>query len=100
MKIVHFIIYYYISLTVFEKTVFIWIFAIVFLRWRSRVKIGRKYIWKKEKGADMGYFYFTRHGQTVWNVENKICGVTDIERSLPIELCGRESILTKSSVLR
>ena len=21
--------------------------------------------------------YFTRHGQTVWNVENKICGVTD-----------------------
>ncbi len=27
----------------------------------------------------MGYFYFTRHGQTVWNVENKICGATDIE---------------------
>ncbi len=27
----------------------------------------------------MGYFYFTRHGQTVWNVENKICGETDIE---------------------
>ena len=26
----------------------------------------------------MGYFYFTRHGQTVWNVENKICGATDI----------------------
>jgi len=25
----------------------------------------------------MGHFYFTRHGQTVWNVENKICGVTD-----------------------
>jgi len=23
--------------------------------------------------------YFTRHGQTVWNVENKICGETDIE---------------------
>ncbi len=23
--------------------------------------------------------YFTRHGQTVWNVENKICGITDIE---------------------
>ena len=22
--------------------------------------------------------YFTRHGETVWNVENKICGVTDI----------------------
>ena len=27
----------------------------------------------------MGHFYFTRHGQTIWNVENKICGATDIE---------------------
>ena len=27
----------------------------------------------------MGYFYFARHGQTIWNVENKICGATDIE---------------------
>lgn len=27
----------------------------------------------------MGHFYFTRHGQTVWNVANKICGETDIE---------------------
>ena len=27
----------------------------------------------------MKKIYFTRHGQTVWNVENKICGVTDIE---------------------
>lgn len=26
----------------------------------------------------MGYVYFARHGQTVWNVENKICGATDI----------------------
>ena len=26
----------------------------------------------------MAYLYFTRHGQTVWNVENKICGATDI----------------------
>ena len=25
----------------------------------------------------MGHFYFVRHGQTVWNVENKICGATD-----------------------
>ena len=22
----------------------------------------------------MGQVYFTRHGQTFWNVENKICG--------------------------
>ncbi len=27
----------------------------------------------------MGKLYFTRHGQTVWNVENKICGTTDVE---------------------
>lgn len=27
----------------------------------------------------MSYIYFTRHGQTIWNVENKICGATDIE---------------------
>jgi probable phosphoglycerate mutase len=26
----------------------------------------------------MGKVYFTRHGQTIWNVENKICGATDI----------------------
>ena len=26
----------------------------------------------------MGYVYFVRHGQTIWNVENKICGATDI----------------------
>ena len=24
------------------------------------------------------HFYFVRHGETVWNVENKICGATDI----------------------
>ena len=23
------------------------------------------------------HFYYARHGQTVWNVENKICGITD-----------------------
>lgn len=27
----------------------------------------------------MGHFYFVRHGQTVWNVESKICGRTDIK---------------------
>lgn len=26
----------------------------------------------------MKKIYFTRHGQTIWNVENKICGATDI----------------------
>ena len=27
----------------------------------------------------MGHVYFVRHGQTVWNAANKICGATDIE---------------------
>ena len=26
----------------------------------------------------MGKVYFVRHGQSLWNVENKICGATDI----------------------
>ena len=26
----------------------------------------------------MGHVYFTRHGQTIWNVERKICGATDV----------------------
>lgn len=26
----------------------------------------------------MPHIYFVRHGQTIWNVENKICGSTDI----------------------
>lgn len=29
-------------------------------------------------GGKMKNVYFTRHGQTIWNVENKICGATDI----------------------
>ena len=37
----------------------------------------------------MGHFYFVRHGQTVWNVENKICGVTDS----PLTELGREQAL-------
>ena len=34
----------------------------------------------------MGHVYFVRHGQTVWNVENKICGVTDS----PLTALGHE----------
>ena len=26
----------------------------------------------------MSHIYFVRHGQTIWNAENKICGATDI----------------------
>ena len=36
----------------------------------------------------MGHFYFVRHGQTVWNVENKICGATDS----PLTEYGREQL--------
>ena len=34
---------------------------------------------KASRKEQNGTFYFARHGQTVWNVENKICGATDIE---------------------
>ena len=27
--------------------------------------------------GEMGKLYFVRHGETVWNAENKICGATD-----------------------
>ena len=29
----------------------------------------------------MAHVYFTRHGQTIWNVVNKICGATDIAQT-------------------
>ena len=29
----------------------------------------------------MGYIYFTRHGQSLWNIEKRICGATDIALS-------------------
>lgn len=44
----------------------------------------------------MGYFYFVRHGQTVWNVENKICGSTDIELT---ELGHQQAIETGKKIL-
>ena len=25
----------------------------------------------------MGYVYYVRHGETVWNTENKVCGMVD-----------------------
>ena len=58
----------------------------------------------------MGHFYFIRHGQTVWNVANKICGATDIEltekgHQQAIEtgqeiFCDRESTQMRSFILR
>lgn len=55
----------------------------------------------------MKYFYYTRHGQTIWNVENKICGVSDVsltERvsirpgNWAIKFLMRISILMKSFI--
>lgn len=52
----------------------------------------------------MAHLYFTRHGQTFWNVENKICGATDIgltelghsqARSWAEKYYNREYILMK-----
>lgn len=45
----------------------------------------------------MGHFYFIRHGQTVWNVENKICGATDIELT---PLGHRQAVETGQELLR
>lgn len=45
----------------------------------------------------MGYLYFIRHGQTVWNMENKICGATDIALT---ELGHQQAIETGKKILR
>ena len=45
----------------------------------------------------MSHLYFIRHGQTVWNVENKICGATDIPLT---ELGHRQAIKTGQQILR
>lgn len=44
----------------------------------------------------MGHFYFVRHGQTIWNVENKICGVTDISLT---EFGHKQAIETGKKIL-
>lgn len=44
----------------------------------------------------MGHFYFVRHGQTVWNVENKICGATDIGLT---ELGHQQAIETGKKII-
>lgn len=44
----------------------------------------------------MGTLYFVRHGQTVWNVANKICGATDIELT---EKGHEQAILTGQKIL-
>ena len=45
----------------------------------------------------MGHIYFVRHGQSLWNVENKICGATDIELTA---LGHEQGIETGREILR
>lgn len=40
--------------------------------------------------------YFVRHGQTIWNVENKICGATDIALT---ELGHQQAIETGKAII-
>lgn len=43
-----------------------------------------------------GQVYFVRHGQTIWNVENKICGATDIALT---ELGHKQAVETGKKIL-
>ena len=44
----------------------------------------------------MGQVYFVRHGQTIWNVENKICGATGIALT---ELGHKQAVETGKKIL-
>ena len=44
----------------------------------------------------MKKIYFVRHGQTVWNVENKICGVTDS----PLTELGHQQAVETGEAIR
>ena len=51
----------------------------------DRVVLSSEGVLKKAE-TPVHRLYFTRHGETVWNVENKICGMTDS----PLTEHGRE----------
>lgn len=44
---------------------------------KAEKKARYEYIKSRLEKKVVGHFYYARHGQTVWNVENKICGATD-----------------------
>ena len=44
----------------------------------------------------MGQVYFVRHGQAIWDVENKICGATDIALT---ELGHKQAVETGKKIL-
>jgi broad specificity phosphatase PhoE len=54
-----------------------------FRRDKSLEMICRQAYYKSENSkrerSSMAHIYFVRHGQTYWNVENKVCGRTDID---------------------
>ena len=45
----------------------------------------------------MEHLYFVRHGETIWNVENKICGATDIALT---EKGHQQAIETGEAIVR
>lgn len=44
---------------------------------KEEKRLRYEYLKMRLPGHGDGHFYFVRHGETVWNVENKICGATD-----------------------
>lgn len=44
----------------------------------------------------MGYIYYTRHGQSVWNIEKRICGATDV----PLTDLGRQQAVALGEQIR
>ena len=52
---------------------------------------------KSHEQENKGCIYFVRHGETVWNVENKICGVTDVPLT---ELGHQQAIETGYKILK
>ena len=51
---------------------------------------------KRGNEVNISHFYFVRHGQTVWNVENKICGATES----PLTDKGHEQARVTGRILR
>ena len=51
---------------------------------------------QEDEKKSMGHLYFVRHGQTIWNVEGKICGATDIALT---ELGHEQAIATGKKIL-
>lgn len=62
---------------------------------QGKIREKHKQLQEDEKKF-MGHLYFVRHGQTIWNVEGKICGATDIALT---ELGHEQAIATGKKIL-